>query len=273
LVAGRGSRRNRRIDFRRSDRCGKQGHDRGERLDEGLSTRGREEFTAFRAAPTDDRVETDEMYRLAEMSPSRRLRIGGTLLVLGAVVMVVGVTLVHIYGLGAEDAPTDGYFASMYTAVASGARHWFKALGYLVAGAASQMILAGATVLWVLNQKMTWARAAVAAFLSWMELVIIFGIVPSEWLNFSQTDLDWSLRRVLFDIPPWLLLGNEVSISLGAIKDAVSGGYNTVMLVLAGVFAYKIQDIGRPRKPEPAKEAPVSPYGRPLVPPLSRGDL
>jgi hypothetical protein len=265
LVAGRGSRRNRRIDFRRSDRCGKQGHDRGERLDEGLSTRGREEFTAFRAAPTDDRVETDEMYRLAEMSPSRRLRIGGTLLVLGAVVMVVGVTLVHIYGLGAEDAPTDGYFASMYTAVASGARHWFKALGYLVAGAASQMILAGATVLWVLNQKMTWARAVFAAFVTWIELVIIFGMVPSEWLNFAQTDLDWSSQRVAVAIPAFLVLGNDVTISWAAIKDSISMGYHLVMLGAAAVFVIQLQRMRQGAPPSAEKAEPRSPYGRPLV--------
>ena len=33
-------------------------------------------------------------------------------------------------------------------------------------------------------------------------------------------------------VPPWLLLGNEVTITLGAVKDAISGAYNTVMLVV-----------------------------------------
>jgi hypothetical protein len=213
------------------------------------------------------------MHRLGEMTDHQRNRYGGGLLVIGLLLMVVGVTLVHIYGRPAEEVPTAFPFEQMFTSISTENHLWFKGIGYLVVFGASQMMLAGATLIWVLNQKMTWARAVFTAFITWVELVMIFGIVPSEWLNFSQTDLDWSLRRVLFDIPPWLLLGNEVSISLGAIKDAVSGGYNTVMLVLAGVFAYKIQDIGRPRKPEPAKEAPVSPYGRPLVPPLSRGDL
>ncbi len=94
---------------------------------------------------------------------------------------------------------------------------------------------------------------------------MIFGIVPSEWLNLAQTDLDWSPQRVAFTVPPWLVLGNQLDISWAAIKDAISGTYNLVMLVAAAVFAYKLQDVGKPR---PAADKPavrISPYGRPLV--------
>jgi hypothetical protein len=48
------------------------------------------------------------------------------------------------------------------------------------------------------------------------------------------------------------------------LKDIVSIGYHTVMLGGAAVFAYKIQDFGKPRK-APEKVAQISPYGRPLV--------
>jgi hypothetical protein len=51
-------------------------------------------------------------------------------------------------------------------------RGWFwKALGYVAAFAASQLMLAGAALVWVLNQRMTWARAMFAAFLAWFELL------------------------------------------------------------------------------------------------------
>ncbi len=51
---------------------------------------------------------------------------------------------------------------------------------------------------------------------------------------------------------------------ISAIKDAVSGGYNTVMLGVAFVFAYKLQDWGK-KKPQAAGEQKESVYGRPLV--------
>jgi hypothetical protein len=144
-------------------------------------------------------------------------------------------------------------------------RGWFwKSLGYLSAFASSQLLLGGAVMAFVLGEKMTWARAAFTAWLVWIEFVLIFGIVPSEWLNLSQTDLDWSPQRVALAIPSWLVLGNDVSISFAALKDIISGGYHATMLAAAGVFAYKVQEIGKPRKVA-EKPAPISPYGRPLV--------
>ena len=131
------------------------------------------------------------------------------------------------------------------------------------------MMLIGAGLLFVLGRKMTWAVAAVAAFLTWIEMVIIFGMVPSEWLNFSQTDLDWSSQRFvpgLDPVPSFLVLGNDISISWAVIKDAISGTYNLLVLVGAGLFAYMIQDVysGRPDAAS-AQEETASPYGRTLV--------
>ncbi len=205
------------------------------------------------------------MYRLGEMTDRQRIRIGSAMLVLGTLLMVVAVILVHIYGRPAEAVPTVEPFMSMFTEIPLEAHKWFKGIGYLLVFAASQMMLAGTAMIWVLNQRMTWARAAFAAFITWIEMVVIFGIVPSEWLNFSQTDLDWSFQRGWFDIPPFLVLGNDVTFSYGALKDAVSGTYNLIMLVVGGVFAWQVQSIGKPRPASAAKEAPVSPYGRPLV--------
>lgn len=205
------------------------------------------------------------MYRLGEMTDRQRIRIGSATLVLGTLLMVVAIVLVHIYGRPGEQVPTTEPFATMFTSVDLAAHKWIKGVGYLLVFAASQMMIAGTALIWILNQRMTWARASFAAFVAWIELVMIFGIAPSEWLNFSQTDLDWSFQRAWFDIPPALVLGNQVTISLGAVKDAVSGTYNLVMLVAAGVFAWQVQDIGKARPPAAAKEAPVSPYGRPLV--------
>ena len=60
------------------------------------------------------------------------------------------------------------------------------------------------------------------------------------------------------------MLGNEVSISWAAIKDAISGGYNVGVLAAAGVVAYLLQQIYKPPKKR-AAATKLSPYGRPLV--------
>lgn len=197
------------------------------------------------------------MYRLAELSDSRRKSIGWGLLGLGFVALVVGVIWIHYSSLASGE---DG---GIFDWIPRGAI--WKGLGYLVVFAASQMLIIGALFIWVLNQRMTWARALFAAFISWIELVIIFGMVPSEWLNFAQTDLDWSSQRVALTIPPVLVLGNDVQLSYAAIKDSISMGYHLVMLGAAAVFVLQLQKIKKGPPASADKAPPRSPYGRPLI--------
>ena len=205
------------------------------------------------------------MHRIAAINHRTRILIGSLSLLLGTGLMAVAVLWVHYSALpqtelvnGISTPVVVDYFNWI-------PRGWFwKSIGYLVALGASQMMLLGAAFLWVLNQKMTWARAAFAAFLVWIELVLVFGIVPSEWLNLSQTDLDWSNQRIAFRIPAFLMLGNDVTISWSAIKDSISGAYNLGTLAGAGVVAYLLQQIYKAPKKR-AAAARTSPYGRPLV--------
>jgi hypothetical protein len=188
------------------------------------------------------------------------------MLVSGAVLMAVAVWWVHYSGFpktvvveGVETPLIVDYFNWV-------PRGWLpKTAGYVVALAASQLLLAGAAIRYVLGEKMTWSRAGFAAWLAWFELVIVFGIVPSEWLNLSQTDLDWSKARVLVSIPAWLVLGNQVDFSLAALKDAISGTYHIVMLAAFGIFVLKLQQIGKARPPAAPPKVKLSPYGRPLL--------
>lgn len=209
------------------------------------------------------------MYRLAELSDTRRKRIGWAMLGTGLILLVVAVWWVHFSSFP-ETEVVDGVEVAVVLDVFDWVpRGWFwKSLGYLAAFAASQLLLAGAALLWVLNQKMTWARAVFAAFLSWIELVIIFGIVPSEWLNLAQTDLDWSSQRVALTIPPFLVLGNEVEISFAVVKDMISMGWHLVTIPAVAIFALQVQKMYKGRPASADKPAPRSPYGRPLV----RGD-
>jgi hypothetical protein len=197
------------------------------------------------------------MYRLAELSDSRRRSIGWGLLALGFVGLAVGVIWIHYTSLPPEE--NTGFFSWIPN------NHFLKGIGYLVVFGASQMLVVGALFVWVLNQRMTWARALFAGVIAWVELVIIFGMVPSEWLNFAQTDLNWSSQRVAITIPPVLVLGNDVQLSYAAIKDSISMGYHIVMLAAAAVFTIQLQKMKQGRPASVEREAPRSPYGRPLV--------
>ncbi len=204
-----------------------------------------------------ERAQRREMYRLAELSDSRRKSIGWGLLGLGFLTLVVAVIWIH--------------FASFPADVDGGVFDWvprgpiWKGLGYLTSFAASQMLVVGALLLFVLNQRMTWARAVFAAFVTWMELVIIFGMVPSEWLNFAQTDLDWSSQRVALTIPPLVVLGNDVELSYAVLKDSISMGYHLVMLGVAAVFTLQLQKMKQGAPASAEKPETRSPYGRPLI--------
>jgi hypothetical protein len=206
------------------------------------------------------------MYRLGELSDSRRKTIGGGLLIAGLLGLVLGFIWIHWSSLQATELVNGVEVPVVVDYLNWWPRGTFwKGLGYLVILGATTIALVGATFLWVLNQKMTWARAVVAGMISWIALVFFFGMVPSEWLNFAQTDLDWSSQRVALSIPPVLVLGNEINLSWAMIKDSISMGYHIVMLGVAAVFTLQIQKIKAGR---PASAAPVekkSPYGRPLV--------
>jgi hypothetical protein len=207
------------------------------------------------------------MYRLGELSDARRRAIGGGLLILGFLGLVLGVIWIH-WSSYPQSQLVDGvevpYVVDFLNWWPRGAL--WKGLGYLVVLGATTMVLVGATFLWVLNQKMTWARATVAGMIAWITLVFFFGMVPSEWLNYAQTDLDWSSQRVAVSIPPALVLGNNVELSWAALKDSISMGYHIVMLGVAAVFALQVQKIkeGRPASAAAPAEK-KSPYGRPLV--------
>lgn len=207
------------------------------------------------------------MYRLAELTDSQRLKAGTALLGLGMLLMGVAVVWVHFAGLPINEF-VDGQFVPyvieppFFNDIPRG---WLpKSIGYLAAFGASQMMILGGFFLWVLNKPMTWARASIAAALTWMEMVIIFGIVPSEWLNLSQTDLDWSPQKVAFTVPSWLVLGNDIDISFAVLKDAISAGYNTGLLVAAPVFAIMLQKMRDGRPAPKSISEPKSPYGRTL---------
>lgn len=205
------------------------------------------------------------MNRLAELDEKQRTRLGAAALLVGSLMLAVGVIIAH-YALFPETELIDGVDVPLQVDYLGWIpRGWqWVTLGQIIAFGGSQLMVVGSLFLWFMGRKLTWARATFGAFLAWIELVLLYGVVPSEWLNLTQGPLEFTSQRIAFTIPKWLVLGNQVDISLSVIKDVVSGVYNTVMLGVAIVFAYKIQDWGK-KKPEAAAAEKQSVYGRPLV--------
>ena len=205
------------------------------------------------------------MNRLAELTEKQRTQLGAAALLVGTLLLTVGVVIAH-YALFPETEFIEGVEVPLQVDYLGWIpRGWqWVTLGQLIGFGGSQLMIVGSLFLWFVGRKLTWARATFGAFIAWIELVLIFGVVASEWLNLTQGPLEFTSQRIAFTIPPWLVLGNQVDISYAFIKDAISGTYNVVMVGIAIVFAYKIQDWGK-QKPGAVAEEKQSVYGRPLV--------
>ena len=201
------------------------------------------------------------------MTDHRRQRIGAIGATIGVLLVFAGVLITHFTGLPPVDAVGRDIYPWVPRCIwleSNANTCWvLPTVGQLTGFLGSQILIAAVVFGWVFDRPLTWARAAVAAFLFTLEMMIIFGIVPNEWLALTQGKLNWSGQRIAFDIPRWLVLNNKVSISFGVLKDAIAGGYAATMLGAVLVGAYQAQEWSK-RRGQP-KPTTTSVYGRPLV--------
>jgi len=201
------------------------------------------------------------------VTDQKRQRIGAIGVTFGVLLFAAGVAIAHFTGLPTTD--TVGREIYPWVPRCIWAEHntntcWvLPTVGQLTGFLGSQIIIAAVVFGWIFDRPLTWARATVAAFLFTLEMIIVFGIVPNQWLGLTQGKLDWSGQRTAFDIPRWLVLNNQVSISFGVLKDAIAGGYAATMLGIVLVGTYKAQ-VWSHRRGQP-KAPSTSVYGRPLV--------
>jgi len=124
------------------------------------------------------------------------------------------------------------------------------------------LAMGGLTLAFLYERPMTWARATLGAWLFTGLALIVFGIIPNEWLTLTQSTLEWTPQKIFLPLPRWLVLHNDVAISAAALKDMISGGYAVVALVAMAVAMYRWQE--RAKRAKVPKPTPVSEYGRPL---------
>jgi hypothetical protein len=196
-----------------------------------------------------------------------RRKLGVVGLWAGGVLFVGGIVIAHFTGLPTHDSvgreiyswiPRCAFFEN------DPARCWVLPIaGQSIALLGSQLMMGAIVLGWIYRQEMTWAKATVGAFLFTLEMMILFGIVPNQWLNLAQGTLDWSENKDVFTIPPWLVLNNEVTITFGVLKDAIAGGYSAGVLGTVAIVAYQVQERSkRAGQPPPTT---TSQYGRPVV--------
>ncbi len=188
---------------------------------------------------------------------ARYRRYGLIAIGLGAVTAVVGALVAHFTGLPEVDAIGQELYPSI-------PRGWvFVLIGQVICLTGGLLMLAGITLAFVYGREMTWARASIGAFVFTTLMMILFGIIPNQWLTLTQSTLEWTPQKMFVTIPPGLVRGSEITVSYAALKDIVSGTYAVVVLVVVAVTMYQWQERQRRRATEPPPQ-PVSKYGRPL---------
>ena len=185
----------------------------------------------------------------------------------GGILLIAGIAAAHFTGMPTHDSvgreiyswiPRCAFFEGDPVTC------WvLPTTSQIVALLGSQIAMAAILYGWIYGRDMTWALATLGAFLFTLETMILFGIVPNQWLSLTQGTLDWSANRVAFTIPSWLVLNNEVSVTFEVLKDAIAGGYSAALLGGIAVIAYQIQE--RAKKAGQPPPTTTSTYGRPVV--------
>ena len=191
----------------------------------------------------------------------RNFVLGVTAVVVGMAMAIIGALWAHFTAL----STVDEVGRQLYTHIPRG---WvWVLLGQLVSLGGLLLAMAGITLAYLYEKKMTWARAAVGGGLFTGLMMILFGIIPNEWLTYTQAVWEWTDQKVWVEIPPSLIGGNEVNLSASALKDIVAGTYSVVVLggVAAGMIAWQKRDeIRAKREKSKSSQQNVSVYGRPL---------
>lgn len=199
------------------------------------------------------------------MTDVQRQRIGVIGLAVGTVLFFVGVFAAHFTALPETNAVGQELYPHIPRCLPfeAGPCWMIPTMSQLTAFLGSQIALGAIVFGWIWNRPLTWALATVAAFIFTLEMLILLGIVPNEWLALAQGTLNWNEQRILVTVPRWLVLNNEINISYGVIKEMIAAGYSTTVLIGVAVGAYQLQE--RAKRSDQPKPTVVSSYGRPVV--------
>ena len=191
----------------------------------------------------------------------RNFNLGVVAMVAGLALALVGALWAHFTGLG----QFDDVGRELYPGVPRG---WgWVLIGQLVSLGGVLIFMGGMALAFLYEKPLTWARASIGALLFTSLMMILFGVIPNEWLTYTQAVWEWTDQKIWIRIPPDLVGGNELNISAAAVKDIVSGTYVvivTIAVAVAMINWQKRDEIRDKREKKRAEKKAVSPYGRPL---------
>ena len=118
---------------------------------------------------------------------------------------------------------------------------------------------------------LTWGEAFVAATFMFALMLMFYGIVPNQWLQWAGNELGWRSDSIGVPTPFGRLwpegltfMGRgRVTITAAAIGDIIAATFYIVFFVLQIVGWLWWQKRGKKTAPPPAIE--LSAFGRPLV--------
>lgn len=190
------------------------------------------------------------------MNERRRLAIGYLAIAVGIATAILASVGVHM----ASAPEVDEFGRELYSFMPRG---WVVVTVFQsIALGGVLMAMAGAAYGFLYQRTLTWSRAMFGALLYTGLMLILFAIIPNEFLTLVQSTLEWTPQKIFITIPPILVLNNTVEISYAALKDMISAGYVTTLLIVIPIITYQWQE--RAKKADVPKPTPVSDYGRPL---------
>ncbi len=118
---------------------------------------------------------------------------------------------------------------------------------------------------------LTWGEAFLAATFVFALMLLLYGIVPNQWLLWADNELGWRSDSIGVPTPFGRLFANglefggrgRVMITAETVRDAIAALLYVVFLV-GQVVGWKMWQ-QRGKKPAAPAEIPTSAYGRPLV--------
>lgn len=198
---------------------------------------------------------------MAAEGRDRNSTLGLSAMGIGLILAIAGALWAHFTGL----SEFDDVGRELYPAIPRG---WaWVLLGQLTSLAGTFILMAGIALAFLYDKKLTWARASIGAGLFTSLMIILFGIIPNEWLTYTQAVWEWTDQKIWIKIPTDLIGGNELNISASAFKDIIAGTYALVVTgaVAAGMIAWQRRDeIQAAWEKRNASKGNVSNYGRPL---------
>lgn len=122
-----------------------------------------------------------------------------------------------------------------------------------------------------LGTPLTWGEAFLAATIGFGLMVVAYGVVPHQWLDYADNELLWRPDRVLLalsadgitfgDAATTLTARGRIIVSYQTVRDIIAATLYIVFLAIQMIMWAAWQRRGRAK----AGIEPTSRFGRPLV--------